>query len=394
MIDLEQAVRESLARHQAEAPNGDLLLAKIRHSIHVRSPKRRRTHAYAAMAAVVAAVIALPLVLTAVLGGDGSGGQPADGGLDGPQQRVAFHGVDVTVPADWMVATPECGRGGVVDSVILDYRGPGQDCALAPQGGDSNAQPGGIRVVRLVLADSPNGQILSALAAQPTTTKDGKQALAGHGRPKGYPMQLAVLRIPDAGVVVSVESYDLAAADRILATTSVFQPDPNGCQLHAGTFLPPPPQPGVGAAGGVESPPPPADTDAHLLPNATPDGAAVCLYDAGWLVRSAALQPDQVRQLVAMVRRLEPGRSQPLSSFHQSAARCLEALSHGYMVRFTFPARSPVTVDVRLTGCRDLGATNGTHSGKLTEKFSEFLSSAVRDEHWNTMAFPPPPSPR
>lgn len=206
---MEDLVRETLAAHQAQAPDGTGLLDAV-----AQGTARRRRRGWLAVGAAAAAVTALIAGVVTVT----SAGRPVTGALapTGPgvpadAQAVTVHGVEVFVPATWKINKTRCGTP-TEDTVIFDDGSAITSCAVR--------QPPGLTVVRLDSADGYPGRLRSAVATQPVTV-DGHSGRRGSGTPAGTHTRLAVLVLPDSNMVVSVESPDPAVARRILDSTRV-----------------------------------------------------------------------------------------------------------------------------------------------------------------------------
>jgi hypothetical protein len=346
MSRLEDVVRESLISHEEYLPDGVSLL----HAVRRRSARRRR-RTWGAAAVALAAVATTAGVLLTRPGPTTMLSTSVGRGVPAGTQPVSFHGVEVFVPEVWKLNDARCGTPQH-DTVMVEDGGGDLFC-LVPQ-------PKGLTVVRLATTDSFSGRSRAAVATQPVTV-DGKPALRGRGKPAGgTSAELAVLVLPDPGVVISVESPDPALAGQLLDSTRVSPMDTAGCVDRLSSLHP-------------------RSTDgaASALVPGTPTNASICRYSAGWLLRSSALSTTPSQQLVGILNALPTGVSQPGPGVGQDPGTCEQDAQRGFVVPFTYSDDTIVKVYVHIGGCKDLSASNGARTTKINEPLVTFLTSAV-----------------
>jgi len=349
MNRLDNLVRDTLAARHYDGPDGRALLD----AVHRRGARRRRARLgglATAAAVIVAAAIAVPLTV------GGSGGSPSEVTATEPavpagMQAVSSHGVEFFVPQAWKINDTRCATP-IHDTAIVEYGLAVRLCAFP--------QPPGLTVARIGAVDTPHGKEIAALATTATTV-GGQPARRGVGTDPVTHAPLAVLVLPGPGVVVSVQSPDPAASQRILDSVRLAGVDAYGCPARAVSLDPPAASDRPGAA--------------RALVPGRPTGASVCRYSADRLVRSAALTRAELDRLAAILNALPAGPGQPANGGGEDAAHCAQDAHRGFVVHVRYARGPALTVTIRIGGCDRVWASNGSRTTEIDEPLVSFLGT-------------------
>ena len=333
-MDLEQRLRRSFRDMERHAPSpNDIDLPANAPAAHGLEWSR--------MAAVAGAVaITIVGVFLATGHGLGSNKLATPGAPTTPpgKQPASFHGLQVFVPSSWSLGSERCGVPNA-DTVTFEDAQPSADTCK------SGEQDPEITVVHLRTTTSPDGRALVDLADVPTTV-DGVPARTGQGTPLGRHQTSWVLVVPKVNVVVAVEAPDATQARSLLGTAHLVPVDSLGCPDRL-----------VTASGSKGSPPP----QRLAPPDATK--ATLCRYRSGWLVRSIGLPKAQTQQLATTLNLLPTGVSRT-EGMELAPTACEEEEGRGFLA--VFPHRRDSTrVALRLSGCGELYASNGSRTTKI-----------------------------
>jgi hypothetical protein len=341
MTDVEELLRRSLTHHVVDAPTGDRLPAKVR--------RRRRR---GAIASSLATLIVLALAGTAVALDVASPSvhndvlvlPPGQTLPPGPGRVVAFHGIDITVPASWGTNQSACGVPSA-NTVVLDGFGDGDDCP--PQ-----TYPSGVSEVRL------NPTAAGDTAGGRQRERAGQGQIVSYRR-SAYGHRTMRVVVPSAGVTVTIDAPGTATtriSDSIRSATA----SPEGCAMQNRT---------IGNTGG----PNPATTSAHagarrsLIPPGD-STIALCQYVQAWLVDSTAVTESAASKITVALNRAPRG---PGINYGNSESCLYVPDGDGTELIATYQHGPPVTVNV-VEGCGFIDATNGRRQAHLS-------SSTMRD---------------
>jgi hypothetical protein len=304
---------------------------------------------------IAAAAVASVAVVIARSGDFGASGhtphnhRPALGpAVPTGMQAVAYHGVQLFVPASWRINDVRCGTPQG-DTVILGDRGLETTCLTA--------SPPNLTVVTMRRIDTPLGRQAAAVAHRAVRVR-GVTAREGTGELPQRDTQGTVLVIPSVDVVVSVSAPRPASVAAILDTARVVKVDSNGCVQRLGALVP---QPG-------------RDVEAQrlqLVPG-LPVSASLCRYSDDWLAQSVALTVGQMQRLQRILNALPAGATR-LTGFRHEPRQCATDARHGFMVHFRF-RNNDLQVAVHVGDCSMLTAYNGV---RLTEVSGPLISMLV-----------------
>ncbi len=351
MSRLEALISDTLVAHEGDAPEGANLVGDVR-----ARAAHHRAGQWGAAGLAAAAVILVILGVAAVMpaGGNGRSRSPVAALSGTLTQSVSYHGVEVRVPASWRVNDTRCGTP-MHDTVLIEDGSPTTLCGVL-------RPPDHLTVVRLTRIDSPEG-LARARVANIAATVTGRPAMRGTGTPAGGEKRLDVLVLPTAGVVVSVEAPNPATAQRLLATARLVHIDDLGCLDRVTSRM----KTVINHRFGGPDP---------LVPG-RPSQATICRYSGDWLARSVRLAPDDLAKLVSIFNSLPPGVSQPGPEFSEIPNLCAQDVHRMFLIRFDYPAGSPVVVVARIGGCKDLSARSRTRTSKINGALVKFLISAA-----------------
>ena len=279
---------------------------------------------------------------------------------------VVFHGLAVEVPAAWPTNALRCATPQR-DTVILP--GAVETCLTTSRPAVPFVQFGegtSFAVLAGTLRDAHTEQ--TEVGGLPATRLTGRQ----QGR---YVVAVAV---PSLSAQVLASSPEQATGEALAGTVRVTDTDANGCPAHsdAVAVLPtgrPTARPGA---------------DRELVPG-TPSAVVVCRYVAGLVEQSGAVDGADRTALLATLNGLPSGvsRANPkdyLPSLCRTPSTAPGSVlddtamdSEAYLVRASYASGPSVSVLVRLGLCGDLGASNGTRTGQLTQALAERLAAAA-----------------
>lgn len=340
---LEDLVRKTLVAHENEGSDPARVLAGVRAGL-----LRRRRRDQALVGVLIAALAATTGgVLFAIVHRSPSVSPVTS--IPPGTQPVSFHGVEIFVPAQWKLNNTDCGTP-VADTVITPFAAT-PSCFVS--------QRPGLTVARLITLASQEGRQEARVATKPVTV-DGHQGRRGTGEYFGK--RLAVLVLPDPGVVISVESVNMTKAGRILDSTRVVAVDWAGCTDHVEPLAP-------------KSPDKRAGTPSLLVPG-TPENASICRYDDNWLSISVRLSQTQMDSLRNILNALPQGTSFP-GNGTESADACAEDTHRGFIARFNYASGEPLLVYTHIGGCAGLTASNGSRTTKINEPLVTFLTDVA-----------------
>jgi hypothetical protein len=275
-------------------------------------------------------------------------------------QAVSLAGVEVFVPKAWTLNDERCGTP-IADTAINDNGRVNPPCLIS--------QPHKLTVVRIERL----GEIFAKTRASVATTKttvDGQPALRGTGVPNQMFTPITSLVLPKQGVVVSVESPDQAAVQRILGSVRVVSVDANGCTTAMPSFAVAVQSEIIGARLRV----PPGATTATLCRYGA-DDAPPAVPVRGTLAQSTPLTTTQRETLAGILNTLPVGVSHIATNLTSDDPNlsCAVSAARGFVIQFGYPGRASLRIFVRVEGCDTVFASDGTHTTKLSEKLIQTL---------------------
>jgi hypothetical protein len=331
----------------------------------------RRRRPVAAIVGAAAVIVAIALGVSVLRGGGTnhpSGGAQAS---PGPQasappgyQAVTFHGLAINVPSSWPMNATRCGQA-TEDTVV--YPGVVPLCF------------GGIneKLTIAVWSDgsTPGGPELDAQGTATTSTAiSGTPAKKITARTRQGRFVIR-FEVPAVDASVTVASPDRSTAERLVASVRIVQRDRNGCPAKATDVSTIP----------TGQPPARAGAATSLLPN-DPVRVAVCRYLAALIEQSSSLDSAHQAGLRSALNALPPG----LLHFQDSGPECRRRItdpgstmgsdagdSEAYRIQADYSTGPSVVIIVRLGVCRQLGASNGTVTGKPTTQLMDDLAAIV-----------------
>jgi hypothetical protein len=178
---------------------------------------------------------------------------------------------------------------------------------------------------------------------------------------------VVVLDRPELEARITIRSPDAALARRIEASVRRTEVDANGCRDRVAAPrvrpLPAPARPGAGS---------------ELVPGA-PESAGLCRYEGGWLVQSVTLRDERLTAFTKLLNGLPHGTSRRDPREYDPKTTCPEEANRGRLAHLTYPEGPSLTVGIDLSGCGELGATNGTVKAKRTDPLPERVVELVGD---------------
>jgi hypothetical protein len=271
---------------------------------------------------------------------------------------VKFHGLAINVPSSWPMNATQCGQA-TQDTVV--YPGVVPLCL-----GDINEK---LTVVVWSDGSTPGGPELDAQAIATTSTAiSGAPAkkITARTRQGRFVIQFEV---PAVDASVTIASPDRSTSERLAASVRIVQRDRNGCPAKAAdvSTIPtgqPPARPGAAKS---------------LLPG-DPVRVTVCRYLAALIEQSSSLDSAHQAGLRSALNALPPGLrpecrrkiTDPGSTMGADAGD-----SEAYRIQADYSTGPRVVVIVRLGVCRQLGASNGTVTGKPTTQLMDVLAAIV-----------------
>jgi hypothetical protein len=318
------------------------------------SSRARRPFAGTIAIAIVAILIVGTWVVASrgAVGPDKQGAAPSGPAVILPAgtQAVSYHGVSILVPANWTIDDTRCGNP-IADTVVLADTGPEATCL--------GGSPSDLTVVWMTRSDSAAGRQYMTVKSRAEQLA-GQNAEIGVGTPVGSTSRLVVLTLPQRGVVVAAQAPHLSRARALVETARVVTVDAYGCAQHLSTVVPIAPEHLPGA-------------DVATVPS-MPTTASLCRYSDGWLVRSMALSPPQMRRAVAVLNHLPEGRSHAaqLSSPDRS---CATDATHAFILHFEYPSGQSLVVAAHIGDCSTLTVTNGARTTGIDSQLIVLLSN-------------------
>jgi hypothetical protein len=322
MNRLEELVRDSLAEHAHEAPDGSELVAALRRE----HPKPRREWLLAGLAAavVIAAVAATVVVVRESSGGHRA--RPTATGVPTGMWAVSFHGIEILVPDSWRSGTERCRQMQALDRGFA----PGQ--LWPPCGVEDGSATSGVDLSDLSGQWYPPPAVDYRKLATTAMTIDGHAARRGVSKALTTGEESTVIALPDPGVLLLVRSPDPALVQRIVDSIRVVSIDSRGCESRMAARLP-------------ESD---STADGNLMMRQGYESAVLCSYSSGWLERSTAMPADKADSIVAALNAL---------SLKRGPHACLGEVSQDFVLRFSYPDGQ--TRDVLANGTCAARVTNG-----------------------------------
>jgi hypothetical protein len=348
MTDVEELLRRSLARHVADAPSGSELPEKVR--------RRRRR---GAIATSLATVVVLALAGTAVAL-DLSNPPVHSEVLTLPpsmtpppayQARVlAFHGIDITVPASWGTNQSECGVPSA-DTVVLDGFGDADDCP--PQ-----TYPSGVSEVRL----SPTAAGDTAEGRQ--RERAGQRQIVSYPRsPYGHRTMRVV--IPTVGVTVTIDAPGITA-NQIANSIRVTSHSPEGCLMHEDHIA-------MLRDPGFDRAQVRRGSSQDLIPPG-PSSVRLCQYAQTWLLASTRIRGVAARNLALTLNRA------PRGSGVADGENCLQTPpGDGFELAANYRAGPTVFVSLD-EDCGVTEATNGSRHAHLGPQQARAITEPLHSD--------------
>jgi len=345
-----ETLKAGLTEEARQATPLDMNTAELRQRIH----RRRRNTATGALASCIA-VAAVAIGGFAVAGGVGQHNAAAErysspAPVPPGMKSLSYHGVEFAAPASWPINATRCGTA-IRETVIMPVTAM-PACLIKPTAFDL-----------IEASDTKHGTLQSAAGAK-RVSFFGHVAFSGDRRLTDGRTE-AFLSIPDLDVKVVAQTHRPELAQKLIAAVRPARPADS---LHCVDPIP---------ALRPQRPPKP-------LGQLAPAGfmsAALCVYDGLRVVRSTQLNSTDAAMLAGTLNALKPGlqkrgavnkppkkpASQPCTPADQAA------FNSGYLLRLSYPDHRVAEVVVRVSGCRDLGASNGDRTGRLTTTLVDTL---------------------
>jgi hypothetical protein len=346
MTDVEELVAATLNDRANKAPADPRRLADNARTLHGKRRRRRTVGAVVASAAAVTAAVVIPLSVI-----DGSGGTPAPIGTPttgapatpARTQSVAFHGVEIDVPASWSINEERCGTP-TADTVLRDV-GVVLAC-LHPR-------PDGISTVEM-RTGSPRWH-----DDRPVTVRTD----AGNGT---LQIQGGQIYVPEVRVLLLVQVPDSELRQEITDSIRVLEVDSNGCRMHGGRLEPPPgiPEDAVQPEG-------------PFLIRATVRSVAVCKYAGRWLSASTTLTGEPLEQLRTVVDGLPDGFVRADPKYYLPSVCDEPDESTRFVLHVLDADGSGRTLWARIGVCGELGITDGRNPHALTRELAAALNGPL-----------------
>jgi hypothetical protein len=342
MTDVEELVRRSLARHVAQAPAGDGLPAKVRR-------RRRRGAIASSLATVIVVAVAGTAVALDI-------SNPRTSTLldvvSGPPTRVvAFHGIDLTVPASWRTNDSSCGNP-LGNTVIVPALVSVQHCRIvigrAGRFSDAVLTAGSVPSVK-----SRHWVIRNGLTQIVGSTTDATGVVS------------TSVAVPSAGALITINTVDPGVAHRIVDSIRPTSVSPEGCAMR---------NPSIGLRLVANGRPPQRSGAALYLIPPGPSSIALCEYVQGWLEGSTTVHGIDAARLANQVRaapsgfRISPGINcvQPLGGFG------IDAVAH-------YPRGHSITVEIA-DDCGATIASNGTRGATLGRRMVKAFAGPLHSD--------------
>ena len=329
-------LRETFETYAERAPRAD----GLRHAVEARV-RRHRRHAWTTAGAAVLATAAVVAGVAVVA--DRPARRPAVVAAAPGTRWFARHGVEVAVPVAWLSGKVWCGFAQE-DAVVVE-EGPVASC-LPPV-------PPHLNVVTFGAADRIQ-RVFTGEFEESDDTVDGVPVRRMVGRT--YAGQyVEALVVPSRAYSVRVSTDDPAVARRVLDTARIADVDSYGCQAHPASLFAFPPEREEALRAMV----PPGFTE-----------ASACRYVGGWAVQSGRLDAAGAAQVADVLNGLTPGFTTPPGNARKDDD---ETRGAAIVVTFRYPSGPPISVFVHVQGRRELGASNGAVTGRLSSALQDVV---------------------
>jgi hypothetical protein len=356
-MNLDEKLREWGAQQRASAPGIAVPAERL-----IDRRRRPLIAVVGAAAAVAAIAVGISVVQN---GGSGSGRGPAGGTASAPPgyRAVTFHGLTINVPSAWPLTATSC-RQPTQDTVILPV------ATVALCGGGSNEK---LTTVTFSEGSDPGGPELEAqMTSTTTTTISGTRAKKMLGTTRQGSVVIR-FEVPAVDASVTIASPARSGAEQLAASLRIVQRDSNGCLAKATDVSVIPTGRAPARPGAATS----------IVPD-DPIHMTVCRYEAAQIEQSSSLDSAQRARLRSVLNALPPG----LDDMGGSGPECRRSAtdagsttgadagdSEAYRIQADYAAGPPVVVIVRLGQCHNIGASNGTATGKPTSELPDELQS-------------------
>jgi hypothetical protein len=254
MDQLETLVRDALAGHADDAPDGDRLLSGI-----ARRPRRL-------LAALTAAAVIVAVAVGVVVFRPNNHNSTAPAAPPPGTKPIAYHGITIHVPREMKLTSLDCGAT-LPTFGVAEASGAALMCPY-----HGNSPPKHPRPVRLLVWITPLAHSVPSFATEPTSV-DGVPARRGYGTLRNRYVDLSssgALVVPSLDAVIVVSAPNRSSIDAILNTAVSTPLDKNGCLAQRASMTP---------SGNTPS--------ADLVPD-RPASVVWCQYtiDANWGART------------------------------------------------------------------------------------------------------------
>jgi hypothetical protein len=343
MTDLDQLVASTLRDRAGDAPSEVRDLADGARALHGRRRRRRTVAAVTATAAAVAAAVVIPLSL---IDGDGAPAPvttppPTTAPTPARTQAVAFHGVEIDVPAAWSINEEMCGTP-TADTVLRDVTVVLSCLRVRPEG---------ISTVELRTGRPDWGPRRNVVTA---TNAQGTRLEGAGGR----------FYVREAGVMVDVNVTHPALREQIIDSIRVVDVDSNGCRMHGVRQTLP-----FRYGGGI-------DLDPALVPG-NPDRVAICKYTGTWLTASSTVTGAALHELLRVVDDLPDGFVRADPEYYLPSVCDEPDESSRFVLHVLDADGSGRTLWARIGVCGNLGITDGQHPHALTPELAAALNGPL-----------------
>jgi hypothetical protein len=340
----ELPIREIFVEHAVASIDGAELLTRVRR----RRTRRRR--GFVALTTVSLVLIASAVTFAVTRSGGTTAQRISPSGVLADAQTVNFHGVEISVPKSWRVVDADC--DDPVDHIVtLDDGASCSDVLI-------NNFPTNLTQVHFYDTTSSFGVAAASLATKEVSVS-GQRGSEGEGTVPGAREPSKVLALPEAGVVIAVESSDLTTYGTLLNSARIVAIDENGCAAKVAS-LAAPAQPTTGS----------------LVPR-PPTSASICRYEGLRLAWSVALTTAQTTALAAMLEALPAGLSHPGAGSFEIESRCASEPARGFIIHLRGTDSPLPDVYVHISGCTTLSASNGAATTKIDAPLVDFLTSTA-----------------
>jgi hypothetical protein len=259
---------------------------------------------------------------------------------------VAYHGIEIAVPASWGVNQAPCGVP-ITDTVVLNAAGYLDACKKrhAPSAAVSD----------VLLNEWSRGQGKPGSKVTHNGVTEYVDRLTAAGGPR-----INVV-VPADNVMLSIHATVAAIAEQILDSIHAIARSPGGCSSPEGDYLPA----NIGTSGALRHPFHQRPGMSHALVPGSARSIQICAYEDNWFYDAITLTRTAVRQLVHTVNQ---ARRAPIPS---PPGGCAAPTPFGTLTaRYSHGAAVTVWID---DVCGDDVITNGSFLGTAGHRLQHRL---------------------